>query len=103
MARLNGNEISQDRSWTEGWEETYNAGSEEELSAEINKLVLGLESIRQACKNHAFDNFAVGEDYQTQYDILQAMASHISYHLAEIIILRRIFGAWPPPSGGYVW
>ncbi|HYL84378.1 MAG TPA: DinB family protein [Candidatus Angelobacter sp.] len=28
---------------------------------------------------------------------------HNSYHIGQIAMLRRSFGAWPPPSGGDSW
>ena len=102
-AQLQGEQVSQDRSWTEGWEETFNASSEEELQAEINRLVSGIDSVCEEIRTGSLNKFRKSQNYSTHYNLLQAMASHISYHLAEIIILRRIFGAWPPPSGGYVW
>lgn len=103
IAQLHGDEVSPDHSWTEGWEETYNGGSEKELEAEINKLVSGIEWVCQKTRDGHLNQFKKSKNYQTPYNLIQAMGSHISYHLAEIIILRRIFGAWPPPSGGYVW
>ncbi len=35
--------------------------------------------------------------------MLQALASHNSYHAGQIVMLRQILGAWPPPSGGLTW
>lgn len=35
--------------------------------------------------------------------MLQAIASHDSYHAGQIVVLRQILGAWPPPSGGITW
>ena len=26
---------------------------------------------------------------------------HNAYHLGEVVVLRRILGAWPPPGGGF--
>ncbi|MGG3196403.1 hypothetical protein ABEP92_22145 [Priestia aryabhattai] len=33
--------------------------------------------------------------------LLRNIASHNSYHLGEIVIMRRLNGAWPPPTGGF--
>lgn len=35
--------------------------------------------------------------------MLQAIASHNSYHLGEAVVLRQMLGKWPPPSGGLTW
>ena len=36
-------------------------------------------------------------------DQLISLAAHNAYHLGRIVLLRQIFQAWPPPSGGYSW
>jgi hypothetical protein len=35
--------------------------------------------------------------------MLQAIASHNSYHAGQVVALRQILAAWPPPSGGLTW
>lgn len=32
-----------------------------------------------------------------------AMFIHDAHHLGQIILLRRMLGAWPPPGGGETW
>ena len=34
---------------------------------------------------------------------LAIVAQHNSYHLGQIVMLRRVLGAWPPPAGGDTW
>lgn len=102
LARLQGEEVRGDASWIEGWEETLNADNQQELEREIDKLLQGINLAKSLMKEA--DNPLQDQTYYaTKYDVVQSMASHLSYHLAELILLRRIFGAWPPPSGGYVW
>ena len=31
------------------------------------------------------------------------MAQHNSHHLGQVILLRRLMGLWPPPSGSFTW
>ena len=102
LARLRGEEVGEDASWVIGWEETLNAGSQEELEKEIRKLLQSIDLAKNLMKNQE-NPIRDQTFYTTKYDVLQSMASHLSYHLAELILLRRIFGAWPPPSGGFVW
>ncbi|MGB9106284.1 MAG: DinB family protein [Terriglobales bacterium] len=40
---------------------------------------------------------------KTRLEMLHAIASHNSYHVGQAVILRRMLGAWPPPSGGLTW
>jgi uncharacterized damage-inducible protein DinB len=40
---------------------------------------------------------------ETVEDVLWQMVSHNSYHTGQLVLLRRAFGAWPPPGGGDTW
>ncbi|MGH7703368.1 MAG: DinB family protein [Gemmatimonadales bacterium] len=40
---------------------------------------------------------------ETVRDVLWQMAAHNSYHVGQVALLRRAFGAWPPPAGGDTW
>lgn len=40
---------------------------------------------------------------KTILEIVQLIASHNSYHIGQIVDLRRSLGSWPPPSGGATW
>ncbi len=39
----------------------------------------------------------------TPLELLQIVGSHTSYHIGQIVFLRQLLGAWPPPSGGVTW
>jgi uncharacterized damage-inducible protein DinB len=34
---------------------------------------------------------------------LESLAAHNAYHFGRIVLLRQLFQAWPPPSGGFSW
>jgi hypothetical protein len=34
---------------------------------------------------------------------LVSHAGHDAYHLGQVVLLRQLIGAWPPPSGGMTW
>jgi uncharacterized damage-inducible protein DinB len=36
-------------------------------------------------------------------DALVHVATHNSHHLGQIILLRQLQGAWPPPAGSWTW
>jgi uncharacterized damage-inducible protein DinB len=40
---------------------------------------------------------------KSRLEMLHTVASHNSYHLGQVVILRQMLGAWPPPSGGLTW
>lgn len=37
------------------------------------------------------------------HDELLGLATHDAYHLARIVLLRQMHGAWPPSAGGDTW
>jgi len=39
----------------------------------------------------------------TRRDVLTHVASHNSHHLGQVILLRQMMGAWPPPAGSWTW
>jgi uncharacterized damage-inducible protein DinB len=39
----------------------------------------------------------------TLRDAIEHMAAHNSHHLGQVVLLRQMLGAWPPPSGSYTW
>lgn len=34
---------------------------------------------------------------------LLIMSTHDSYHLGQVVMMRRVMGEWPPPGGGDTW
>ena len=40
---------------------------------------------------------------KSRLEMLHTIASHNSYHLGQAVLLRRMLGTWPPPSGGLTW
>jgi uncharacterized damage-inducible protein DinB len=36
-------------------------------------------------------------------DAVVHMATHTAHHLGQIIVLRQLLGAWPPPAGSWTW
>jgi uncharacterized damage-inducible protein DinB len=41
--------------------------------------------------------------HYTVRDAIVHMGAHNAHHLGQIILLRQIIGAWPPPAGSYTW
>lgn len=60
----------------------------EALASEIRRLPLG-EMMPGGRRSRA--------------DAMRAMGNHVSYHVGQIALLRRMLGAWPPPGGGDTW
>jgi len=39
----------------------------------------------------------------TRFEMLHIIGSHTSYHAGQVVFLRQLLAAWPPPSGGVTW
>jgi uncharacterized damage-inducible protein DinB len=39
----------------------------------------------------------------TNRDALVHVAVHTAHHLGQVILLRQLIGAWPPPAGSWTW
>ncbi len=35
--------------------------------------------------------------------VLWQMVAHTSYHVGQIVVIRRVLGVWPPRGGGDTW
>lgn len=100
LQKLEGKEVRVDINWEEGWEESLNAANQEILNRKIKNLLGNIEKATDIL-NSEDAKIEPQKYYQDKFDVLQAMASHISYHLGELIILRRMFGAWNAPTVGF--
>jgi uncharacterized damage-inducible protein DinB len=36
-------------------------------------------------------------------DALVHVATHNAHHMGQVIVMRQMLGAWPPPSGSWTW
>jgi uncharacterized damage-inducible protein DinB len=57
------------------------------------------EMQRQIASSHARDNKLAG----TLEAVLWQMVAHNSYHVGQIVMIRRMLNAWPPRGGGDTW
>jgi uncharacterized damage-inducible protein DinB len=66
----------------------------------VRRFRSGLEKLdRQAREQDLF----AGRGRKCRLEMLQTIASHNSYHAGQLVALRQMLGAWPPPSGGLTW
>ena len=100
LQKLEGREVSFSINWEDGWEESLNAANQEILDRKIINLLGSIEKATDILLSEC-DKIEPHKYYQDKFDVLQAMASHISYHLGELIILRRMFGEWNAPTVGF--
>ncbi|MGI9545229.1 MAG: DinB family protein [Cyclobacteriaceae bacterium] len=103
IARLEGLTTLPAKTSDDGWQ--FGAAPSDEMAwqQEVEKFLGSITYVKNVCLREAKCLDPKMGDYRSGFSIVQSMASHISYHMAEVVLLRRMLGAWPPPSGGYTW
>ncbi|MDM5189582.1 DinB family protein [Bacillus sp. DX4.1] len=85
----------------ESWPVEHMAKSQEEWEEVIEQFLSGVDTACTIAQTTKLDEDLAQYPDVTRADTLRNIASHNSYHLGEIVLLRRLLEAWPPPSGGY--
>ncbi len=80
-----------------GWPEVRASEWEESKAGFLKDLA---EARTLARHSEASSRVVYGED--TAEKVLTELALHNAHHLGQIILLRQLIGAWPPP-GGDTW
>lgn len=84
----------------ESWSSVSEPESEEEWRMVVEQFLHGVNKAVDYAQSEQLDNPLEHFPTETKAGILRNIASHNSYHLGEIVLLRRLFDAWPPPGGG---
>ena len=58
-----------------------------------------LEQIREIARNENLDRLILGGKFSVGLRIVW-FTGHNAHHLGQVIFMRRVLGAWPPPGGG---
>ncbi len=84
----------------DGWPDGQCPANEEEWQRAVRAFLSGLAALER--QSRAADLLAT-RGRQSRLGMVQALASHNSYHGGQVVMLRQMLGAWPPPSGGLTW
>ena len=83
-----------------GWPGKPGPGSAKEWQQAVRGFRSGLARLgRQSRKADLLST----RGKHSRLGMLQSLASHTSYHAGQVVVLRQMLGAWPPPSGGVTW
>jgi uncharacterized damage-inducible protein DinB len=82
------------------WEENPAPASKEEWERAVKSFCAGLAGLERRSRQK---DLLAKRGKHTRLGMLQAIAAHNSYHAGEVVLLRQMLGAWPPPSGGLTW
>ncbi len=67
------------------------------------RFVTSLAEIQMIARENDLEGQVGQEKKSTLGEQLLMLGTHNSYHFGQIVALRRLIGAWPPPSGGATW
>jgi uncharacterized damage-inducible protein DinB len=84
----------------DGWPGPKAPASEEEWRAFVAAYKANLAELTENVKQKRFTETIIT---RLRIDSMRSMIQHISYHVGQIALLRRMMGAWPPPTGGDTW
>jgi uncharacterized damage-inducible protein DinB len=67
------------------------------------RFLAGVAELEEVARTRDLEARVGGDAKSTLGELLLMIANHNSYHLGQIVSLRRLIDAWPPPSGGATW
>lgn len=99
MARLEGRPAPFPATAEDGWP----PAGRNRWTDTVGRFARGLEEAKALARGGNLDA-RIPEWHGIRYaEGLSILAQHNSYHLGQIVLLRRALGAWPPPGGGDTW
>jgi uncharacterized damage-inducible protein DinB len=84
----------------DSWTGSVGPASAEAWEEAVARFVGGVDTLSR--RSQEAELLSKG-DGKSRLEMLQTIASHNSYHLGQVVFLRQMLGAWPPPSGGLTW
>ena len=103
ISRIEGMKVLPAKTSDDGWKFDPSPSDEWAYQRELGKLLTGINYITEIMLPKMDTLKGSKGDYPHGFAVIQAMASHLSYHLGEVVLLRRMLNTWPPPSGGFTW
>lgn len=105
LARLAGEPPAPPKTSTLGWQTPAAPEDASDWESAIASFVEGLRGVEELLVRPGFDPGAAadgGRRTSARSELLM-LQGHNSYHLGQIVVLRQLLGAWPPPRGGSAW
>ncbi|MFC7371962.1 DinB family protein [Fictibacillus iocasae] len=85
----------------ESWPDEQGPASADEWKQVVQHFLQGIDQACTLAETLPLDQHLKTFPGETPGGVLRNIASHNTYHLGEIVVIRRLFSAWPPPTGGY--
>jgi hypothetical protein len=107
LEAIEGNERPYPAHASESWPREDSPVGSEQWADEVGRFTAAVE--RLVALAGAVGGQPAGERIvhqkarETVETVLWQMAAHNSYHIGQVVQLRRALKAWPPPDGGDTW
>ena len=104
LARLRGVVPPYPKTAAEGWPPMPpTRDADAEWADLVAHFANGLKTARRFAKTSDLSRPMSAKIKRTCADQLVSLALHNTYHIGQIVTVRRMLGLWPPPSGGDTW
>ena len=97
---LDGNKPATPEHASESWPGDSSPKDAEEWEEALRQCRRGLDELKGWVEKREFF-FDAG--HKATVEILQLICSHNSYHFGQVVLVRQLLCAWPPPGGGATW
>jgi uncharacterized damage-inducible protein DinB len=97
---LDGKKPAAPKHASDSWPGPGQAESEQEWRDAVRRFAGGLDELDK--RTLEGDIFQKRGKY-SRLEMIEIIVRHNSYHLGQIVAIRQMLGAWPPPSGGLTW
>lgn len=89
-------EVDWSRSKTENWPEPIENITQDDFDVLAERFLTGIEKISALLEDADLSSGMPSWPNATKHWAIQMIAQHNSYHLGQIITLRRLMSDWPP-------
>ena len=87
----------------DSWPGPEAPSSAAEWEGVVRAYKASLARANELVKERRFDQTVNPNETAMRIDWLRVFEQHTSYHVGQIVQIRRMLGAWPPPGGGDTW
>lgn len=83
------------------WTENVCPTDENEWNNAANTFLAGIHTVEGFMDD--LEQPVTAREGRSRAEVIGMLVGHNSYHLGQVVLLRQLLGAWPPPSGGDTW
>lgn len=111
LNRIDGRRVPYPASAADSWPVESKPANETEWQGEVLRFSKQLQALARLADCDAqglarpveITTTAHAQQSNSLAAVLWQTVAHNSYHLGQIVLLRRLLKAWPPPGGGDTW